>query len=37
VVPPTVTPGSAVTVKVSVGSPTLAVQSQAGVTLNVTK
>jgi uncharacterized protein (TIGR03437 family) len=37
VVPPTVTPGTAVTVVVSIGSPTVAVSSQAGVTLTVTK
>lgn len=37
VVPPTVTPGSAVTVVVSIGNPTVAVSSQAAVTLNVTK
>ena len=37
VIPPTVTPGNAVPVVVSIGSPTVAVSSQAAVTLNVTK
>ena len=37
VVPPTVTPGSAVTVQVTIGNPTVAVSSQTSTTLNVTK